>query len=86
MADIVSRDTMFMANDNGNIYRSDDRGVTWHSFNCGVRISSIEFINSKIGFAGGVNSVILKTEDGGATWQPVCNVIPFLPIPPLSDF
>jgi photosystem II stability/assembly factor-like uncharacterized protein len=78
MADVVSRDTLFLANNNGKIYRSDDGGSSWKTFNCGIQISSIEFINSKVGYAGGSSTYILKTTDGGQTWQQnvVVNVIP----------
>jgi photosystem II stability/assembly factor-like uncharacterized protein len=69
MADIVNRDTIFMASANGKIFRSDDRGNSWKTFNCGISIASIEFINSKVGYAGGTSAHILKTVDGGATWQ-----------------
>lgn len=74
MADMVTRDTMFVANNNGKIYRTDDGGNTWKTFNCGIRISSIEFVNSKVGYAGGSDAFILKTEDGGATWQKILTV------------
>jgi len=78
MADVVSKDTLFLANNNGKIYRSDDGGNSWQTFNCGIQISSIEFINSKVGYAGGTSYYILKTTDGGQTWQQivVANVIP----------
>src|SRR5688572_9736635 len=67
--DIVSRDTIFMASSTGRIYRSDDRGNCWKTFYVGAQISSIEFINSKVGYAGGKEYHIYKTEDGGLTWQ-----------------
>ena len=69
MADIVSRDTIFLASTTGKIIRSDDGGSTWKSFNCGIQIKSVEFINSKLGYAGGTSTYLLKTQDGGATWQ-----------------
>lgn len=78
MADIVSRDTIFLASTTGKIIRSDDGGNTWKSFNCGIQIKSVEFINSKLGYAGGVSTYLLKTQDGGATWQQniVSNITP----------
>ena len=48
-ADIVSRDTIFVAARSGKIYRTDNGGDTWLPFYCGIQISSIEFINSKVG-------------------------------------
>lgn len=69
MADIVSRDTIFLASTTGKIVRSDDGGNTWKPFNCGIQIKSVEFINSKLGYAGGTSTYLLKTQDGGATWQ-----------------
>lgn len=68
-ADVVSKDTIFLASTIGKVFRSDDGGNTWKTFDCGIQISSMEFVNSKVGFIGGRNQYILKTEDGGATWQ-----------------
>ena len=67
--DVVSKDTLFIGNTSGKIFRSDDGGNTWKQFNCGSFITRIEFINSKVGFAGTNSTFILKTEDGGLTWQ-----------------
>jgi photosystem II stability/assembly factor-like uncharacterized protein len=67
--DVVSSDTIFLAMTNGTIYRTYNGGSSWQSVNCGIVISSIEFINSKVGFVGGSSKYILKTTDGGATWQ-----------------
>ena len=73
---IVSRDTFFLSNsynnsygNSGNIYETTDRGKTWINLTCGTSIHSITFVNSKTGFVGGPQSTILKTEDGGVTWQ-----------------
>ena len=77
-ADIVNRDTIFLTDNGSGIYRSDDGGNSWHSFNCGIQISSFDFASSKVVYEGGAVTYILKTVDGGATWQPsvVVNVIP----------
>jgi photosystem II stability/assembly factor-like uncharacterized protein len=66
--DIVSRDTIYLANSYGNFYKSTDRGRTWISSNVpSYSFQCLSFLNSKIGFAGG--SYILETTDGGQTWQ-----------------
>jgi len=76
--DVVSSDTIFLATTNGKIMRTYNGGNSWQSLSCGIQISSIEFINSKVGYAGGSSRYILKTEDGGATWQQnvTVNVVP----------
>lgn len=60
--------------------KSTDRGVTWtytdmSSFANGL--VDCYFINENLGFVSGINEniggVILKTTDGGDTWQVVCN-------------
>lgn len=70
MISIVSRDTLFLASNNGTIYETTDRGATWSVLSCKTQINCLNFINSKTGFAGGPGSLILKTVDGGLTWQP----------------
>ena len=68
-ADVVSRDTMFVANTTGDLYRSDDRGLSWKKFSIARNILSFEFINSKLGFAGGYSENLWATVDGGVSWQ-----------------
>ncbi|MEP7109170.1 MAG: YCF48-related protein [Ferruginibacter sp.] len=72
---IVSRDTIFLSSGyknnyaSGNIYQTNDRGMTWTTLHCNTPIHDIKFINSKIGFVGGAQAIILKTTDGGLSWQ-----------------
>ena len=75
--DIVSSDTLFLASSTGTVYRSDDRGNTWNFYAVGTYLSSIEFVNSKVGYAGGSSQYILKTIDGGATWTKIVTVNTF---------
>jgi len=67
--DMVSRDTIFMIS-SYTFCKSVDRGMSWQVTNMGnVNMSCLDFIDSKIGFIGRTNTSMLKTEDGGQTWQ-----------------
>jgi photosystem II stability/assembly factor-like uncharacterized protein len=71
--DIVSRDTIF-ALSLYTFYKSTDGGHSWKITNMGaVNQSCFDFIDSKIGFIGRTNTSMLKTVDGGQTWQPMLN-------------
>ncbi|MCB0735505.1 MAG: hypothetical protein KDC76_13045 [Bacteroidetes bacterium] len=64
-----------------NIQRSKDGGVTWkHVYNQtdpDIRITKFFFVNERVGFGlkgnpdakPGINTVILRTTDGGETWD-----------------
>ncbi|MGV8997716.1 MAG: WD40/YVTN/BNR-like repeat-containing protein [Parvibaculaceae bacterium] len=55
----------------GHVVYSDDGGVTWvqaKTVPTQVTLTSVYFINDKLGFAGGHDSTVIKTEDGGVTW------------------
>jgi photosystem II stability/assembly factor-like uncharacterized protein len=55
----------------GHIIYSDDEGKTWvqaASVPTQVTLTSVYFVNDKIGFAGGHDSTVIKTEDGGDHW------------------
>jgi len=72
---IVSRDTFFLSNKGYGfsvqpaVYKTNDRGKNFTLSHVGVAILSIAFANSKIGYIGAAQGTILKTTDGGATWQ-----------------
>jgi photosystem II stability/assembly factor-like uncharacterized protein len=74
LVDIVTKDSFFLANTNGKIYRTDDAGKTWKSFTTNKTLSSFDFADSKTGYVGCTSSSILKTEDGGVSWQSVLEV------------
>jgi ELWxxDGT repeat protein len=60
---------VFATTTDGRILRSLDEGVSWESLPTGVRnvhLLSIVFKNN-VGYAAGTN-VLLKSDDGGATW------------------
>lgn len=59
---------------NGVICKTVDAGQEWSKYNLPYYITSIEFSNNLIGYATGYASnegVVLKTSNGGATWQVV---------------
>lgn len=70
---IVSKDTIFIVSKSFNVgttelFQSVDRGNTWNLINSSFIIKSIDFINSKLGFATSFGGTF-KTIDGGKTWQ-----------------
>lgn len=69
----ISRDTLIIGGQydaSGVILKSTDGGNNWFHVNQNIdyRIDDIEFINSKIGYAGGYLGYLIKTEDGGDHW------------------
>ncbi len=66
------------------VYKTTDGGATWstqvteQSLGGNYYFRNIEFLNENIGFLGTLNSLFLKTIDGGTNWLPVTN----LPINP----
>ncbi|WP_158513123.1 YCF48-related protein [Myxococcus hansupus] len=58
----------------GNIYRSDDFGVTWTDlrgtpFNADDRCMDMSFLDPEHGWAVGMKGSLWATQDGGATWR-----------------
>lgn len=54
--------------------RTSDAGLTWHAVALPAeRISTIRFIDSRVGWVTGFSvddqQLVLRTDDGGATWQ-----------------
>lgn len=69
----ISRDTLLIGGQyesNGVILKTTDGGNNWFHVNQNIdyRIDEIEFVNSKIGYAGGYLGYLIKTEDGGDHW------------------
>lgn len=55
----------------GHVIYSDDHGSTWvqaASVPTQVTLTSVYFISDKIGFAGGHDSTVLRTDDAGDHW------------------
>ena len=82
-------DDIFFINDNvgwaangayAAVYKTTDAGVTWttqvteQSLGGDYYFRNIEFLNENIGFLGTLNSLFLKTVDGGTNWTPVTNL------------
>lgn len=54
----------------GHVLLSADEGKTWTQIATpvDVTLTSIRFVDDKLGFATGHDAVMLRTEDGGKTW------------------
>lgn len=70
----LTADTGFAASNKGRIYRTCNGGTSWLAMSneAGI-LYSIYFVDSKLGYAVGENTyeqaIILKTENGGLTWD-----------------
>ncbi|HEY3370630.1 MAG TPA: YCF48-related protein [Prolixibacteraceae bacterium] len=70
----INQDTAFIGGQydaNGVILKTTDGGLTWNHVdqNIDYRIDDIEFVGSKIGYAGGYLGYLIKTVDGGDHWE-----------------
>jgi photosystem II stability/assembly factor-like uncharacterized protein len=55
----------------GHVIYSDDGGETWiqaKTVPTQVTLTSVYFVDDKIGYAGGHDSTVIRTDDGGVTW------------------
>lgn len=58
----------------GHVIYSDDGGKTWEQAKTvptQVTLTSVYFVNEKVGYAGGHDSTVIRTDDGGNTWTQV---------------
>jgi photosystem II stability/assembly factor-like uncharacterized protein len=55
----------------GHVLLSDDQGTTWSQAKVPVRatLTGVWFHGEKLGWAVGHDEVVLRTEDGGETWE-----------------
>lgn len=64
---------IWAALDDGTICLSADQGATWSTAEDGVEtgedLNDIAFYTEQVGYAVGDNNAVLKTTDGGATWD-----------------
>jgi photosystem II stability/assembly factor-like uncharacterized protein len=76
--DVVDQDFVVAAGNDGVVYKSLDRGVTWQSIGYpklsgDIDFMDIKFINRQIGYVVGSNpddpQNMYKTTDGGRTWS-----------------
>jgi len=64
----------------GEIYRTNDGGDSWSlQYTSGYYFRSVGFADSQVGFAGTLDEVLLKTEDGGQSWIDVTDELPIIP-------
>ena len=78
--DVVDQDFAIAAGNNGVVYKTSDRGVTWQSIGYpalsgDLSILDVKFITRDLGYVSGtrpsVAENIFRTTDGGATWTQV---------------
>jgi photosystem II stability/assembly factor-like uncharacterized protein len=70
---IISADELIITTLSGKCYKSIDGGVNWQLLYSGenTTLSSIAFFNSRTGFIGGSNNVLMYTNDSGKTWKKI---------------
>lgn len=72
LLDITVAGTRVIAvGDRGHVLTSDDKGETWTQQNVPARqmLVSVDFADSKNGWAVGHDSLIIRTRDGGESWE-----------------
>ena len=77
---IVDQDFVVAAGNNGVVYKSFDRGITWQSIGYPLLpddyyISGVKFINHDVGYVAGTRPQVAilayVTTNGGASWTPL---------------
>ena len=66
----ADENTLFIAANNGYIFKSTDGGYNWSNVSTGSGLMlGLDFINADYGIITGDNGLILKTTDGGNSWE-----------------
>lgn len=66
--------TIRVVTSKGNVYESQNEGKNWSLLRIGKKnesLNSIVFKNKEEGYVSGLRGLLLKTEDGGKTWQKI---------------
>ncbi len=73
--DVISRDTIILFNPIlGRIFKTSNRGNTWQvTFTTLKNTTNVDFVSTNVGYAS-TPAGILKTTDGGISWQNVYSV------------
>lgn len=55
----------------GYLYRTDDAGITWHRVDNLVAsdLQKVQMVDASTGYAVGTSGIVLKTVDGGNSWD-----------------
>lgn len=89
--DFPSKEIGYVAGEAGVFLKTVDVGVFWDSLNTGFTqdLLDIEFLNNDTGFSTGStgfsNGIILRTLDGGASWQSVYTSTQAIPALAVSE-
>jgi photosystem II stability/assembly factor-like uncharacterized protein len=72
---VLDRNNIWLATDDGYIYKSEDAGESWTAQESGIittdEINCVVFADANVGFFAGNTNIIAKTSDGGQTWSAV---------------
>ncbi len=72
-ASFLGEDTAFFVTKNGKLIRSFDKLKSFDTFNSapGISLEDVHFLNSDIGFICGSKGTLMKTTDGGYTFEKI---------------
>jgi len=75
---INNRARLIAVGEHGRILLSSDNGVSWAPVQSkvDVTLTCIYFLNDQIGWIAGYDGVVLKTQNGGLSWQVVRPSVP----------
>ncbi|WP_144393409.1 WD40/YVTN/BNR-like repeat-containing protein [Pleionea sediminis] len=67
----LPEDKLVAVGERGHVLLSDNQGKSWRQVITPTRstLTAVTFVDDKIGFAVGHQQVIIKTADGGETWE-----------------
>jgi photosystem II stability/assembly factor-like uncharacterized protein len=69
---VLENETVLAGTETGALFRSADRGVTWEEIAAGTFTGEISALAKAGSLAAASGDQVWLSDDGGATWRPVC--------------